>query len=66
MTQSAPACNHARYGGDGATMEPSTTVNGGMAWAHGFTVTGSGLKVPLAPMPSRCKRARRVRVSQLV
>ena len=66
MTQSAPACNHARYGGDGATMEPSTTVNGDMAWAHGFTVTGSGLKVPLAPMPSRCKRARRVRVSQLV
>ena len=43
-------------------MEPSTTIDGGVDWAHGFTVTGSGLKVPLAPMPSRCKRARRVRV----
>ena len=38
-------------------------VPGGVAWAHGFTMTGSGLKVPLAPMPSRCKRARRERVT---
>ena len=62
VTRSAPACSHARDGGDGATAEPSTTVNGDMAWAHGFMVTGSGLKVPLAPMPSRCKRVRRVNV----
>ena len=61
VTRSAPACSHARDGGDGATAEPSTTVNGDVAWAHGFTVTGSGLRVPLAPMPSRCKRARRMR-----
>ena len=38
-------------------------VPGGVAWAHGFTMTGSGLKIPLAPMPSRCKRARRERVT---
>ena len=40
----------------------STTIDGDVAWAHRFTVAGNGLKVPLAPMPSRCKRARRVRV----
>ena len=32
VTQSAPACNHARYGGDGATMEPSTTVLSTVTW----------------------------------
>ena len=51
VTRSVPACSHARDGGDGAAAEPSTTVNGDVAWAHGFTVTGSGLRVPLAPMP---------------
>ena len=40
----------------------STTIDGDVAWAQRFTVAGHGLKVPLAPMPSRCKRARRVRV----
>ena len=40
----------------------STTIDSDVAWAHRFTVAGNGLKVPLAPMPSRCKRARRVRV----
>ena len=57
-----PTCCHASHGGGVASAEPSTTIDGGVDWAHGFTVTGSGLKVPLAPMPSRCKRARRVRV----
>ena len=52
-----------RPGGSAVSAEPSTTIDGGVGWGHGFTVTGSGLKVPLAPMPSRCKRARRVRVS---
>ena len=58
-----PTCSHARCGGSAVSAEPSTTIDGGVGWGHGFTVTGSGLKVPLAPMPSRCKRARRVRVS---
>ena len=53
----------ARHSDGVATMVPFATVNGGEAWAHGFTTTGGGLQVPLAPMPSRCKRARRVRVS---
>ena len=38
-------------------------ANRGVAWAHGYTVTWSGLKVPLAPLPFRCKRARILRQS---
>ena len=38
-------------------------VNRGVAWAHWYTVTWSGLKVPLAPLPFRCKRARILRQS---
>ena len=53
----------ARHGDGVATMVPCVTVSSGEAWAHGYTTTGSGLQIPLAPMPSRCKRARRVRVS---
>ena len=59
----AVACSHARHSDSGATVGPCAVVNGGVAWAHGFTMTAGGLKVPLAPMPSRCKRARRARVS---
>ena len=63
MSPDAAASSHARQSGDVATVGPCATVNGGVAWPHGFTVSGGGLKVPLAPMPSRCKRARRVRAS---
>ena len=63
MSPDAAASSQARHSGDVATVGPCATVNGGVAWAHGFTVSAGGLKVPLAPMPSRCKRARRVRAS---
>ena len=63
MSPDAAASSQARHSGDVATVGPCATVNGGVAWPHGFTVSGGGLKVPLAPMPSRCKRARRVRAS---
>ena len=63
VSVTAVACSHARHSGSGATVGPCAVVNGGVAWAHGFTMTAGGLKVPLAPMPSRCKRARRARVS---
>ena len=63
VSVAAVACSHARHSGSGATVGPCAVVNGGVAWTHGFTMTAGGLKVPLAPMPSRCKRARRVRVS---
>ena len=62
-SQGAAMCSKAAHGGGAAAVGSCGTVNGGDAWAHGYTVTGSGLKVPLAPMPSRCKRARRVRAS---
>ena len=63
VSPDAAASSQARHSGDVATVGPCATVNGGVAWAHGFTVSAGGLKVPLAPMPSRCKRARRVRAS---
>ena len=63
VSVTAVACSHAQHSGSGATVGPCAVVNGGVAWAHGFTMTAGGLKVPLAPMPSRCKRARRARVS---
>ena len=60
---STAVCSHARRRGGVATVGPRAVVHGGVAWAHGYTTTRSGLKVPLAPMPSRCKRARSVRPS---
>ena len=60
---SAAVCCLSRHSGGVATVGPRAAVHGGVAWAHGYTTTGSGLKVPLAPMPSRCKRARSVRPS---
>ena len=63
VSQGAATCSKAVHGGGAAAVGSCGTANGGDAWAHGYTVTGSGLKVPLAPMPSRCKRARRVRAS---
>ena len=59
----AAVCCLSRHRGGVATVGPCAVVDGGVAWAHGYTTTGSGLKVPLAPMPSRCKRARSVRAS---
>ena len=64
QTAHAPGacCSGARHGA-GITTRGQRAVNAGVAWAHGFTMTMSGLKVPLAPIPSRCKRARRARSS---